>query len=90
MIVMKKSHQTNKALVYSVGIYLVQIEVVMFAWVKMNCRKVIKYIASSAVASTEMQISKKMYQHQGPYLSLLELMLLVRLDYNNETERKKF
>ena len=54
----------------------------------MNCRKLIKCIASSAVASTEMQIGKKTYRQQRPYLSELELMHLVRLGYNNESQKE--
>jgi len=85
---MRKIHQTNSVLVHSLGIYLVQIEVIIFPWVKMNCRKLIKCIASSAVASTEMQIGKKTYRQQRPYLSELELMHLVRLGYNNESQKE--
>lgn len=88
LVMMKKSHQTNNVLVHSLGICLVQIDVIRFPCMKINGRKLIKYIASPQVAWTEMQIGKKMYQQQRPYLSKLELMLLVRLDYNNESQKE--
>lgn len=54
----KKNNQTNSGLEHSVGKSLVYIEVIIFACVKMNCRKVTEYVSSSPVSWTEMQISK--------------------------------